>query len=107
MSGQGGRLRAAAEGLDASTHWQKLALDALVEEIYGHQLRMTTQILDLAGPKTAPKKALAQWTEHNQEIVDQTNHLLNELWSTGMSDISMVTVASRQLRALAETAESK
>jgi glutamate dehydrogenase len=102
-----GRLRAAAEGLDASTHWQKLALDALVEEIYGHQLRMTTQILDFAGPKTAPEKALAQWTERNQEVVDQANHLLNELWSTGMSDVSMVAVASRQLRALADTAASK
>ncbi|MBT7487980.1 MAG: NAD-glutamate dehydrogenase [Rhodospirillales bacterium] len=102
-----GRLRAAAEGLDSSTHWQKLAIDALVEEIYGHQLRMTTQILDFAGPKMAPEKALAQWTEHNQDVVDQANHLLTELWTTGMSDVSMVAVASRQLRALADTADTK
>ena len=102
-----GRLRAAAEGLDSSTHWQKLAIDALVEEIYGSQLRMTTQILDFAGPKMAPEMALTQWIEHNQEVVDQANHLLAELWTAGMSDVSMVAVASRQLRALADTAASK
>lgn len=102
-----GRLRAAAEGLDASAHWQKLAIDALVEEVYGHQLRMTTQILDFARPKTDPEQSLAQWTEHNLEVVDQANHLLAELWTNGMSDVPMVAVASRQLRALADRTSAK
>jgi len=98
-----GRLRAAAEGLDSSTHWQKLAIGALVEEIYGHQLALTTQVLDFAGGKIPPEPALNKWLEHNREAVAQADQLLAELWSSGVSDLSMIAVASRQLRSLADT----
>jgi len=68
---------------------------------------MTARILDFAGPKTDPEQALAQWPEHNQEVIDQANHLLAELWTNGMSDVPMVAVASRQLRALADRTSAK
>lgn len=99
-----GRLRAAASKLDAQTHWQKLAAEALIEEIYGHQLALSRHVLDFAKNITAPEKAVEAWAKQHHESVEQTLQLLNELRSAAVTDISMVAVASRQLRALSDTA---
>jgi glutamate dehydrogenase len=99
-----GRLRGAAESIDLETHWQRLAVEALIEEIYGHQLTLSSQVLDLADVKLGPRAAIDRWSEHNVAAVDQTEHLLGELRSTAITDVSMVAVASRQLRALTSMA---
>lgn len=98
-----GRLRAAASNLESEDHWQQLAVAALVEEIYSHQLALASNALDhLAKSKKDAGKAIDAWMARNQAAVDQTEILLNELWSTEVNDLSMVAVASRQLRALAD-----
>ena len=98
-----GRLRAAAEGIDLESHWQRLAVEALIEEIYGHQLNLSNQVLDAADRKMGPRAAIDSWSDHNGAAVEQTEHLLGELRSTAITDISMIAVASRQLRALTAT----
>ncbi len=98
-----GRLRAAAGNLESDDHWQQLAVAALVEEIYSHQLALASNALDhLSKGDKDPAKAIADWAARNQTAVDQTEVLLNELWTTEVNDLSMVAVASRQLRALAD-----
>jgi glutamate dehydrogenase len=98
-----GRLRAASEGLESETHWQKLAVAALIEEIYGHQLALTNQVLDFSDGATAPAQAIDAWVDKNHAAVERTEQLLSELRSIAVTDISMVAVASRQLRALADS----
>jgi glutamate dehydrogenase len=98
-----GRLRAAADGLESTTHWQKLAIAALVEEIYGHQLALAHQVLDFAGPGMVPSETVIKgWVDKNAIAVQQAEQLLSELWTTPINDLSMIAVASRQLRALAQ-----
>ncbi len=97
-----GRLRAASGGLESETHWQKLAVAALIEEIYGHQLALTNQVLDFSDGATAPAQAIDAWIDKNHAAVERTEQLLSELRSIAVTDISMVAVASRQLRALAD-----
>ena len=98
-----GRLRAAASNLESDDHWQQLAVAALVEEVYAHQLALASNALDhLSKGKKDTDKAIAAWVTRNQAAVDQTEVLLNELWTTEVNDLSMVAVASRQLRALAD-----
>ena len=97
-----GRLRAAAEKLEADGHWQQLALAAQIEEINGHQLALAAQVLDFCGKETDPDKAIALWTERNGPAIERTEGLLSELWGTEIDDLSMIAVASRQLRALAD-----
>ena len=98
-----GRLRAAASNLESEDHWQQLAVAALVEEVYSHQLALASNALDhLAKAGKDVDKAIAAWVQRNQTAVDQTEVLLNELWATEVNDLSMVAVASRQLRALAD-----
>ena len=92
-----------SEKLESGSHWQKLAVDALIEETYAHQLALTAQVIDVVKKGMSAEKAVESWAESRKVQVEQTDRLLSDLWSTSISDISMVAVASRQLRALAAT----
>ena len=98
-----GRLRAAAEHLDADSHWQQLAVAALIEEVYGHQLSLANHVLDFAGSNRDCDKAITGWIRKNEDAVAPTEQLLSELWTTEIDDISMIAVASRSLRAMTDT----
>ncbi len=100
-----GRLRAAAERMDSDSHWQQLAIAALIEEIYAHQLALTNRVIDQAGVKGDAGKAVQEWIDANPALVDPTEQLLNELWATEVNDLSMIAVASRQFRAMTQTGE--
>lgn len=100
-----GSLRAAADRLDTQSHWQKLAVAALIEEIYGHQLALASQVMDArGGQKTAfdTDKVIAAWASKTQIAVERTEQLIAELSATEINDLAMIAVASRQLRTLAD-----
>ncbi len=97
-----GRLRAAAEFMDSHSHWQKLAVAALIEEIYAHQLALSNKVVDFAGVTADAKKAVNDWIAANAEAVAPTEQLLTEIWATEVNDLSMIAVASRQIRAMIE-----
>jgi glutamate dehydrogenase len=100
-----GRLRAAAERMDSESHWQQLAIAALIEEIYAHQLALTNRVIDHAGVKGDAGKAVQGWIDANPALVDPTEQLLNELWATEVNDLSMIAVASRQFRTMTQTGD--
>jgi glutamate dehydrogenase len=96
-----GRLRAAAEKLGSDSHWQKLAVAALIEEIYSHQLALARQVIDVGGGKNADK-AVKTWLKKYDGAVEPTDQLFSELWATEINDLSMIAVASRSLRAMTD-----
>ena len=95
-----GRLRAAAEGLDSDSHWQQLAIAALVEEVYSHQLHLTEKVLDTAKKGTSSTQAVEDWIGENPSLVGPTEQMLSELWNVEVNDLAMIAVASRQLRTM-------
>jgi len=95
-----GRLRAATDTMDSENHWTQLAIAALVEEIYAHQLALSNLVLDHSGTKIDVKKGVENWIAANQGTVAPTEQLLAELWSTEVNDLSMIAVASRQIRTM-------
>jgi glutamate dehydrogenase len=99
-----GRLRAATERVETQTHWQRLAAAALIEETYDHQLALTSLVLDSAGGSRDKRKILAAWEAANRRAVDRMDLLLANLGTSEINDLSMISVASRQLRALAASA---
>ncbi len=99
-----GRLRAAAEGLDSESHWQQLAIAALVEEIYSHQLRLTEAVLDSTKKGMSPHQAVDAWIGNNTQLVEPTEQMLGELWNVEVNDLSMIAVASRQIRTMVDGA---
>lgn len=97
-----GRLRAACEAIDSESHWQKLAVAALIEEVFGHQLHLTAHVLDVSKNVTDPDKAIKAWVDVHQNAIDRTEQLLTELWAGDISDVSMIAVASRALKSLTD-----
>jgi len=97
-----GRLRAATDSMGSENHWQQLAIAALVEEIYAHQLALANLVMDFAGPKMDANKAVDAWIAKNQAAVGPTEQLLGELWATELNDLSMIAVASRQIKTMTE-----
>ena len=95
-----GWLRSQAEMAAAATHWQKLAVAAIVEELYGHQRDLTVRVLETVGK--VEDGALEEWAETCRPAVDRMRLLMGELEAATPIDLSMLTVASRQLAALAQ-----
>ncbi len=101
-----GSLRAASSRIETQSHWQKLAVAALTEEIYEHQLTLTDQVLDALGPhkKTIDvDNAITNWVDRNLIPIARMEQLMSELSATEINDLSMIAVASRQLKTLAES----
>jgi len=46
------------------------------------------------------QQAVEAWITSNGSPVRRAEAVLNELWATEMNDLSMIAVASRQLRSL-------
>ena len=97
-----GRLRAACEALEGESHWQKLAVSALTEELFGQQRQLTENVLGVCRSVADPARAIDQWVVASQAAVDRTEQLLAELWAGDIGDISMIAVASRALKSLAD-----
>ncbi len=100
-----GRLRGAADKIGSASHWQSLAVAALTEEIYGHQLTLARQVIDVGGGGDS-EKAIQAWIEKNRDAVESTDRLFAELWATEINDLSMIAVASRSLRSMTDGGES-
>ena len=95
-----GLMRAAADSIEAETHWQKLARAAVVDDLYGHQRELTRAVLG-AGKKGASGAELVdKWVDAHQRGCARCDELINELRAAGQIDLSMITVANRQIRAL-------
>ncbi len=95
-----GRLRHITEGLGADGYWQQLAADALIDESFTQQLNIVAQIIDMNGTKMPAQKSSDAWIGKNQIVVDRVENMLGELWSSDEHDVSMIAVASRQLKTL-------
>jgi glutamate dehydrogenase len=95
-----GWLRYQAEKRAATSYWERLAIAAVIEELYGHQRDITTRIYDNGAG--AGDGAVEAWTRSRGPVFDRTRALMSELAAAPAVDLSMLAVASRQLRALAE-----
>ena len=94
-----GALRAAAEAVDAQTHWQKLARQATLEDLYAHQRDLTRLVLDQQGAKDSGA-LIDAWVAKNQTGMERSERLISELRAAGQIDLAMLAVANRQIRTL-------
>lgn len=96
-------LRERAEALNPAGYWQRLAVWASIEELDAHQRAVTQKVLAGDGGAAAPDEAFAAWNAARRGAVERNRGLLAELGAAPEVDLSMLAVASRQLRALAES----
>ncbi len=91
-------LRDAASHLRGATsqHWDKMALAAIVDDLYGHQFALARAVIE-GGDESDTIEA---WAKQRGPAVAQTAKLIDDLRMAGSTDLAMLAVANRQLRAL-------
>ncbi len=108
-------LREKAGELTAETHWQKLAVDALIDDFYGHQSILAQDVLAQAagagkegagGGKrrkaatNGPDTAIAAWAAARRSGVERTDRVLSDIRASDQIDLAMLAVANGQIRTL-------
>ena len=95
-----GWLRDRADKLGAGGYWQRLAISAVIEELYAQQRDVTLNVLACGD---AADGAFQTWSEPRRAPLERSRALLTELEAAKEIDLSMLAVASRQYRALTES----
>jgi glutamate dehydrogenase len=93
-------LRRAAAGLPTDKVWDKLAVTAIMDDLFSQQGELTARVL--AGVRKGGDANLAvdAWVEERRPLVTRTEQLLAELKSVGTPDLAMLAVANRQLKSI-------
>ena len=91
-------LRRVAGAMPADTQWQRLALAALIDDMWSHQNDLTAAALQTGKTGIAAVKA---WAAERAEAVERIEALLGEIRAAPAPDLAMLAVANREMRALA------
>ena len=89
-------MRAAARRLPAETQWQRLAVEAIVDDLLALQADLAERIL--ASEEAAAPDPLAAWAAANAAALAPAEALARELRAAAAPDLAMLVVAARQLR---------
>ncbi len=94
-------LRETAERLDPDSHWDKLAVSAIIDDLQSEQCELAARVLKEANGADAEPDALIQdWIKRRPVPVERADTLISELRQSGTPDLAMLAVANRQLRTL-------
>ena len=94
-------LRGAAAGVGASdNHWQRMAVAAIVEDLYGHQKDLTLRVIESGNGAPAGNGAIDAWVDQRGAAVHRMEALFADIRQAGVIDLPMLAVANRQLRSL-------
>jgi glutamate dehydrogenase len=91
-------LRGATRAMPVSTSWQSLAAAAMLDDFYALQRDIVQRVLIESDGKGNHR--LEAWMTRRQEAVGRMQEMIVEIGRSGPADLAMLTVASRQLRAL-------
>ena len=95
-------LRRCAGVLTAETEWQSRAAASVVDDLYVQQSALTARIVDSVGRSRDIGAATERWWKTNERAVARAGNVVAELRIAGSVDLAMLSVAGREIRALAE-----
>ena len=94
------RLRAATNGIAAETPWQKSALQALVDDLFTYQSLLASRVITETNGAGDPVEA---WLAKRPRVVERVDQTMHDFRASTTVDLAMLSVASRQFRALVES----
>ncbi|MBM3572532.1 MAG: NAD-glutamate dehydrogenase, partial [Alphaproteobacteria bacterium] len=92
-------LRQAASRIGAETRWERLAVGAIMDDLFGHQVQLTQRVLDQANG-TLDAAAIDKWATQRTGSVERTTQLVSDLKGADAIELAMLAVANGQLRAM-------
>jgi glutamate dehydrogenase len=96
-------LRTGAKALIGDSHWQRLAVFAIIEDLYGHQRELTQVILkggQESKEKVTGQPAIDLWKQSRGAALTRAESLFNDLRQVAKLELAMLAVANRTLRSL-------
>ncbi|MGO1119434.1 NAD-glutamate dehydrogenase [Rhodovibrionaceae bacterium A322] len=95
-------LRRAASRLPSDSGWDKLAVTAIMDDLFGLQYDVVASILATTSSKSkaGTRELIAAWTADRATQVARSDQLLAELQVVANPDLAMLAVANRQLKSL-------
>jgi glutamate dehydrogenase len=90
-------LRRGANRLTPDSTWHKLAVEAIIDDMWGTQSDLTNKVLANGGTGTP---AIDSWVGTRREVVDRVESLIGELETIGQVDLAMLAVSNRELRGM-------
>ncbi len=92
-------LRRLAGHIPNDSVWDKQAVTAVIDDLFGHQSELTQRIMDVVGNGEV-NGVIDDWADGRKPQVERTRQLLGELKTAGTPDLAMLAVANRQLKSL-------
>ena len=92
-------LRSAAERIELQNHWQRLAVGALIEDLYSQQRTLVNRVMDQA-IGSLDEKAITDWAEFNKAGVMRMSGLISEFRLSGNVDLAQLAIVNRHMRSL-------
>ncbi|MEH6404116.1 MAG: NAD-glutamate dehydrogenase [Sneathiella sp.] len=92
-------LRFAAENIEPANHWERLAVTAIIDDLYGQQRALTNSVFDNANGHKG-RAALEHWEIRNQNPINRSRDLIEEFKASGGVDIAKLAFANRQFRSM-------
>ncbi|HWM90432.1 MAG TPA: NAD-glutamate dehydrogenase [Thermoanaerobaculia bacterium] len=99
-------LRRAASGLPTDKVWDKLAVTAIVDDLFAQQSELTSRVVATIKKGGDAGRAINAWVEERRPLVTRTEQLLAELKSVGTPSLAMLAVANRQLKSMGSVGPS-
>lgn len=90
-------LRREANRLAPENTWRKLAIDAIIDDLWGTQDDLSRAVLK--GGESG-RAAIESWVEARPDKVRRVEQLIGELESAGRIELAMLAVVNRELREL-------
>jgi glutamate dehydrogenase len=94
------RLRAAGASIAAETPWQKAAVAVVVDDLFNYQSILASRVI---GETDGARDPVDAWLASRARVVERIDQTMTDFRAATSIDLAMLTVASRQLRALVES----
>ena len=94
--------RRTALRLPTDSAWDKLAINAIVDDLSGNQTELTRRILSSVDTSGAHVSEIDAWADQRSAMVASTDQLIAELQSVAHPTLAMLAVANRQLKSMSE-----
>ncbi|TNE41539.1 MAG: NAD-glutamate dehydrogenase [Alphaproteobacteria bacterium] len=92
-------LRSAAELIEPENNWDRLAITALIDDLYGQQRAITGSVFTMAEGHKG-RAAFDHWVKQNKVSIKRCSELIREFKASGSIDISKLAFANRQFRGM-------
>jgi glutamate dehydrogenase len=94
------RLRTAGASIAAETPWQKVAVSAVIDDLFNYQTVLAARVL---AEGNGAREPIEPWLALRGRMVERIDQTMTDFRAAQTVDLAMLTVASRQLRALVES----